>query len=359
MKSATMAGLAATLIAAAAWAAEPTVKETGVVPPSWRHKPTAADLIQVWPREALRNGVSGRAVITCVVTVQGALRDCLASQESPPGAGFGHAGIEMAPQLQFNPKTVNGIAVESEVNIPLDFKAAGRMALPKIAPPPLGARLAAKQANGASVVNIAWQSAPTYEQVVAVYPERARTAQIGGLVALNCRFGRDGGLADCDVASETPGGYGFGRAAIALSRFFQGASADNTGASVEGDSTLIEFAFSPDMLTAAEHVIGRPKWVNLPEQLDVAASFPAAAAAAHVATGHVMLACDVAAGGRLQGCAVTRETPKDLGFGAAALALAPKFQVSLWTDEGLPTVGGKINVPLRYEAPAMAPPAKP
>jgi hypothetical protein len=41
-----------------------------------------------------------------------------------------------------------------------------------------------------------------------------------------------------------------------------------------------------------------------------------------------------------------------LGIGQAALALAPTFRLSTWTAEGLPVVGGAINIPLRYEAKA-------
>ncbi len=76
---------------------------------------------------------------------------------------------------------------------------------------------------------------------------------------------------------------------------FQGPSLDPAGASIAGDATQIEFAFSPDMVTD-KPVIGKPTWTHLPEALDVAASFPAAASAAHVSVGHVVLACDVGPG---------------------------------------------------------------
>ncbi len=118
------------------------------------------------------------------------------------------------------------------------------------------------------------------------------------------------------------------------------------------------------MLTNASPLIGRPKWVRLPESDDMAAGFPAAATAAHVAVGHVTLACVVGIAGRLADCSVARQDPAGMGFDKAAMALASDFQVSVWTAEGLPTIGGKVNVPLRYEAgppddeaaPVSAPP---
>ena len=67
-----------------------------------------------------------------------------------------------------------------------------------------------------------------------------------------------------------------------------------------------------------------------------------------------VLNCTVEQGGALGGCKVDSESPA--GAGAVALTLMPRFKVSTWTMEGLPTVGGTIRVPLRYEAePAAAP----
>jgi hypothetical protein len=43
-----------------------------------------------------------------------------------------------------------------------------------------------------------------------------------------------------------------------------------------------------------------------------------------------------------------------MGFGAAALSLAPKFQVNPWSAEGLPVVGGRIRVPMRYTLKAAS-----
>jgi hypothetical protein len=59
----------------------------------------------------------------------------------------------------------------------------------------------------------------------------------------------------------------------------------------------------------------------------------------------------------LKDCTVQRQSPEGLGFGDAALALSGLFQVSVWTDEGLPTVGGRVSVPIRYEAALPAPAA--
>ncbi len=71
----------------------------------------------------------------------------------------------------------------------------------------------------------------------------------------------------------------------------------------------------------------------------------------------VVLDCTVAAGGALSGCTVDREEPAGLGYGQGALAVATKFRVSPWSQDGQPTVGAKLRVPIRYElTPAAAKP---
>jgi len=319
-------------------------------PANWKHKPTEADLKAVWPRDALRKGLGGVAEISCTVTVQGMLRDCVVISEDPPSMYFGMAALAMTPQLLFTPATHDGKPVESRVRFPVRFHG-----LPGVREARTGSNLMGGMSEpGPGVVGgVQWLTAPDYADVVAAYPEKARVGKVGGNVALNCRFTAEGRLRDCDVISEQPGGYGFGPAARELAKDFA-ALVDKAHPPRSEISTQIAFTFAPDMLTSPSPVIGRPRWTHVPESLDVAQSFPAAATAAHVSTGHVTLNCMVGPAGRLVDCAVSRQDPPGLDFDRAALALAPQFQLSVWTDEGLPTVGGRVSVPLRYEAPTDA-----
>src|SRR6185312_9781748 len=62
---------------------------------------------------------------------------------------------------------------------------------------------------------------PTPQQWTSVYPPRARAADVGsGSATLSCTVDVDGGLKDCGVADETPGGLGFGAAAMASAPAF-------------------------------------------------------------------------------------------------------------------------------------------
>jgi hypothetical protein len=61
-------------------------------PADWLHKPTANDLLRVYPTEALRRGIAGQAVISCLASAQGVLFDCYVQRESPPGVGSARRG---------------------------------------------------------------------------------------------------------------------------------------------------------------------------------------------------------------------------------------------------------------------------
>ncbi len=213
---------------------------------------------------------------------------------------------------------------------------------------------------GSIISNVPWIEAPTYAQVVAAYPAKAREAKVGGHAVLDCHFDGQGRMAGCAVISEEPKGYGFGKSSSALAADFLGPRTDGDGVSLKGASTQIPFTFAPEMPTGAAPVIGKPNWVRMPEGSAVAAGFPAAAMAAHVSVGRVTLSCNVGLAGRLGDCTVDRQDPDGLGFDKAAMALAKDFQVSVWTPEGLPTVGGWVRVPIRYEtAPSDPPPSGP
>lgn len=59
--------------------------------PSWDRLPNA-----VYPDIALRNGLSGMAVLSCLTTVEGRLNACQVEVERPAGADFGRAAIRAA-----------------------------------------------------------------------------------------------------------------------------------------------------------------------------------------------------------------------------------------------------------------------
>jgi len=100
-------------------------KPPGVIRnPTWVSKPTAAQMERVYPTRPLEEGLGGRVVIQCAVTVSGTLSGCSVASESPAGKGFGSAALRLSKYFKMSPRTVDGAAVEGAlVSVPITFSA--------------------------------------------------------------------------------------------------------------------------------------------------------------------------------------------------------------------------------------------
>lgn len=315
------------------------------VEPDWRRKPSSEDLLAVWPREALRQGRGGKAVVACKVTVQGRLYECRALSEKPEGSGFGMAAVALTAQFVMTPAIKAGkpVAYDS-VKIPINFTWPGG---------PGGGGGPSRKV----VSNVAWSEAPTYSQVADAFPAKSREKRVGGSATVSCTFKSDGRLKGCDTLGETPWNGGFGSAAKGLMPLFLGPTKFSDGAPITNASTQIVVTFPVEMIDNPKPIIGKPQWAQLPSAQRLQSVVPPEAIKTGVTTARVVLACTVATGGSLDNCKVDREEPLGQGLGAATLELSKDFRLTIWTAEGLPTVGGTVRVPLRFEAPEA--PAKP
>jgi TonB family protein len=317
--------------------------------PDWAKRPSAEDLVAVWPKAALASGRGGKTTLHCKVSRHGALYDCSVVSESPAGSGFGQAGLILTQQFLMRPARRNGEAIDgAEVTIPLVF--------PAFTP----ARDGGDMFGAQSVLSIGrWIDAPSYADVAAAYPEKARAKGIGGHVSLNCTLKADGHLRFCDKILAEPEGQGFDAAAKQLALKFVAPSTVD-GKTVKGMITQVAFSFTPTMLTDAEPEIGKPHWTLLPTGEQMVSALPSDRKDAQPMTVRVRLDCLVVAGGKVDDCKVVSEAPANQGFGVAALSSAKYFEVSIWSEDGLPTVGGRVFIPIRYELGGpSAPPPKP
>ncbi len=120
----------ALLVAAAATAVQaqtsdvpaPSTEPAKIHHEQWVRLPVAEDMHRVYPPEARRDNVKGRAVMVCGVTAQGRLLDCAVSDETPANYGFGAAALRLAPYFRVGPTTAEGLPTAGgTITVPVVF----------------------------------------------------------------------------------------------------------------------------------------------------------------------------------------------------------------------------------------------
>jgi len=181
------------------------------------------------------------------------------------------------------------------------------------------------------------------DPTAAFYPAAALAAGVRGSADLSCGRSRAGALANCTLVSESPEGYGFGDAALALASHSLGGTQPPDTASQPPSTTRFEFSLSPPRIDpdvlSKDWRLGR----RSVHEEDHGQRFPVA--------GHATLRCQVNRFGRMESCTVTEETPPGLGFGQAALDMSLLFKMKPMTKDGVAVDGGVIVIPLKFAPP--------
>ena len=302
----------------------------------WLKKPKSEDILAVYPRDAFNRGQSGEVVIHCLVNVQGTLRGCSVLSEKPAGAGFGDAALTMTAQFLMKPGRRDGVPVESEVSIPIHFKM----------PPEYRPAMASLATRVYS--NVSWAAAPTVADIAAAYPEKALAGRISGAATIDCTITKARALAICDILRQDPGGAGFGAAARALAKKFVAPADDGAGRALAGGRTQIQIAFVPPPADGSLPTIGKPRWVSLPSPEAMEGVIKKVRSSPGQTAVRVVLNCDVVAEGKLADCKVESENPAGTGVGGEVLGIVGAARLAVWTEEGLPVVGGRVRVPFRF-----------
>jgi TonB family protein len=92
----------------------------------------------------------------------------------------------------------------------------------------------------------------------------------------------------------------------------------------------------------------KPIWLQQPTLRDIMRAYPVDEHNAG-AEGMAMIGCRVAQDGRLTACAVVQQTPSWRHFGAAGLKLAPDFRMAAKDEDGRPTAGAVVRLPIEFK----------
>ncbi len=115
-----------------------------------------------------------------------------------------------------------------------------------VAPPPVTTQTQpasiATPPRPTRVATVSWAQRPSARRIAELYPARALREGVGGRVALDCRV-LGGGAVSCSVASESPAGLGFGRAALTAASSYRANPTMSDGSTSSGATARIVVQF--------------------------------------------------------------------------------------------------------------------
>jgi TonB family protein len=178
-----------------------------------------------------------------------------------------------------------------------------------------------RRPNAAVITNPDWVHKPSPDEFSSHWPAGVSE---GGVAKIECEVTTQGTLTGCVVLGEEPLGKGFGKAALEIAQYFRMKPKTIDGKPVGGGTfqTNIRFNWSEPA----------PDWVHQPTDAELLSVWPEKARGVQ---GFAVLVCDIDSKGEAHHCNVNRESPKGMGFGEAALKLAPVVRLTPGAQTGI------------------------
>jgi hypothetical protein len=198
--------------------------------PSVETEASQLPVASFYPAAALAAGISGEATLLCERSANGALAACRISEEQPVGQGFGAAALALAA------KSADGcggsLSPGARTSRPIRFSF--RAPPGTVEPDP--------RQPGWTLTTPAWRKVPEGHSFLRFYPEQAARNHVTGETAIQCIAATDGRMVQCQAIAETPAGFDFGKAALAISTLFAVSQA-TCGGHFAGASIVIPIRF--------------------------------------------------------------------------------------------------------------------
>lgn len=210
-----------------------------------------------------------------------------------------------------------------------------------VAGTPAMTRIIIHPGNGpeALVNGAVWTQTPSLREVAEAFPKIASADR--GQVVIRCAVTNIGSLLGCSTRSESPAGQGFAAAAQRrlIPRFRMLVPTEQA---LSLHTLVVDIPFELVRPGAPRTALSKVEYRAFPSYDQIAGALRSAGIAPDGAS--ATLSCTVGPQGNLGRCRPGKESRP--GVGAALARLADQFQVGLWSEQGRPTAGYQLSVPV-------------